>query len=615
MDSRIHRSRRATTVISRPVRRRRRWTGHGLVAVLLLAGIVVGLATPGLAARDVIAGARQAGEAASPVVTPEPTSTSPGDGISGAQATDEPIFEAAEQRLFAPRDLSCSSSGLLSGYIDFMDTTSSGSVLLGAYGSAGSEYVGSLAYPAQTGFFSLPFSIQIPSKFLSLPSFYFGPNHLPPTGGQALALVTQCAQATPTPTLEPPTIPPTSTATATTVPTSTATATRTPSPTVDPCRTMVPSSALEGAEVNPQCITPTLTATATATATPTATSTSTETATPTETATATATQTPTSLPPTETATATATTEPSPTATATLEPTATPTATATNTATATATATEVPPTSTPTATEEPSATATSTPTETATATATESPTATPTETATATATETPTTTPTETPTATTVPTETATATAPASATPTVTATATSVRPASTATATPAPAALTVTVRSSDGSTLPDGLQVCLDETCQPVDSGIASTVLVALAAPSGSQVFFADLAPGSYTVSLRTADGITVDMANVTLVAGESGAITLVYRVLPTSTATTATTPVTTATATSTATVAPSPTAAPTNAAMVSALPNTGSGPAGPDHGGNRGPGLMLALVLAATIGAGFALRPRRARMH
>ncbi|HWK81582.1 MAG TPA: hypothetical protein VNP95_12475, partial [Thermomicrobiales bacterium] len=248
--------------------------------------------------------------------------------------------------------------------------------------------------------------------------------------------------------------------------------------------------------------------------------------------------------------------------------------------------------------------------TVTATATESPTATPTETATATVTETPTTTPTETPTATTAPTETETATAPASATPTVTATATSVQPTITATVTPALAALTVTVRSSDGSTLPDGLQVCLDETCQPVDSGIASTVLVALAAPSGSQVFFADLAPGSYTVSLRTADGITVDRANVTLVAGESGAITLVYRVLPTSTATT---PVTTVT--STATVAPSPTAAPTNAAMVSALPNTGSGPAGPDHGGNRVPGLMLALVLAATIAAGFALRPRRARMH
>ncbi|MGN6033500.1 MAG: hypothetical protein ACTHQE_17745 [Thermomicrobiales bacterium] len=156
-----------------------------------------------------------------------------------------------------------------------------------------------------------------------------------------------------------------------------------------------------------------------------------------------------------------------------------------------------------------------------------------------------------------------------------------------------------MRSSDGSTLPDGLQVCLDESCQPVDSGIASTVLVALAAPSGSQVFFTDLAPGSYSVSLRTAQGVTVDSTRVTLVAGESRAVTLIYRVVPT--------PV----STRTVPVAPSPT--PTSAGMVSALPNTGSGPAGPGHGGGWVPALIVALALAATAGAGFALGSRRSR--
>ncbi|MGN6031376.1 MAG: hypothetical protein ACTHQE_06895, partial [Thermomicrobiales bacterium] len=95
MDSRIPRPRRATTVSSRPDPRWR-WTWHVLVALLPLAVIVVGLTTPGLAAREASAGARQAGEAASPVVTPEPTSPPPGESVSGAVATDEPVFEAAE---------------------------------------------------------------------------------------------------------------------------------------------------------------------------------------------------------------------------------------------------------------------------------------------------------------------------------------------------------------------------------------------------------------------------------------------------------------------------------------------------------------------------------------
>ncbi|MGC4106580.1 MAG: hypothetical protein QM753_09575 [Thermomicrobiales bacterium] len=558
-------------------------------------------ALPAAADEETTQASPVAGESAPPSVSP----------------TEEPIFESASGRLLAPYNLSCTADGVLSGSIDFEDTDPAGTVTLSAYSTIAAESVGTLNYPKQAGWYSLQFSVQLPPVFLTVPSFYFGPNHIPPTGGQALALVTQCAPPTQTPTATT-----TSTQTPTVAsPTNTATATAT----LDLCRTIVPSSNVDSAAVPPcTTATPTVTATATATATLEPTATATEVPpTPTETATATATATPTateepsataSSTPTETPTATATETPTATATTTLEPTATSTdvpptltatATATTTATATleptATATDVPPTETPTAT----ATATDIPptlTPTATATATDiPPTLTPTATATATdipPTLTPTATATATPTTTTPPTETATATAMSSSTPTATETATTI-----ATATPALANLTVTVRSSDGSTLPDGLQVCVDDTCLPVDSGTASTVVMALAAPSGSQIFFSDLAPGSYTVTLRTAESLTVDSASVALEAGESGAVTLTYRVTPTPTSTPATA--------ATVTLVPSPAVTPTVAGVVSALPNTGAGPADPGYDG--GWQLSLMLVLTATVGAASALRSRRSR--
>jgi hypothetical protein len=153
----------------------------------------------------------------------------------------------------------------------------------------------------------------------------------------------------------------------------------------------------------------------------------------------------------------------------------------------------------TPTETPTQTPTNTPTETPTQTPTNTPTETPTETPTNTPTETPTematNTPTQTPTESATATSTATVSPPAQATNSPTVESTPIQNSPTVGATTGIAAITVV--SSDGGPLPDGIVVCLGDRCQVPGADEVSVAAV----PSGSTATFTDVAPGSYAVTV------------------------------------------------------------------------------------------------------------------
>ncbi|MGC4106571.1 MAG: hypothetical protein QM753_09530 [Thermomicrobiales bacterium] len=206
---------------------------------------------------------------------------------------------------------------------------------------------------------------------------------------------------------------------------------------------------------------------------------------------------------------------------------------------TPTATDIPPTETPTATSTPTdVPATETPT------ATGTPTDEPTSTATATATEVP---PTETPTATAV---------------------------ATTTAAPVLGVVIARVETVDGSDLPEGLRVCLDDDCQPVGV-LASLDRAMLRLPSGSGVIFADVSLGQHRVRVLDARGAVLAERMVTVDFDEPITLDLVLGRQPVPSMT--------------PTVSPAATSAP-----VSSLPNTGGDASG-------GSGMATWLMVTATL--------------
>lgn len=147
-----------------------------------------------------------------------------------AATNTEQVFEAA-QRLLAPSNLSCSPTGVLSGTIDFEDTESAATIDIYAIPSGlPIQVVGSVSYPKQVGWFSVPFSVQIPSDLRALPSFGIGVMHLPPAGGWAINPNVTLCSTIPTNTPALPTTTPTDVPTNTPTNTPTATVTNTPYP-------------------------------------------------------------------------------------------------------------------------------------------------------------------------------------------------------------------------------------------------------------------------------------------------------------------------------------------------------------------------------------------------
>ncbi|HEU0164400.1 MAG TPA: hypothetical protein VFQ54_05095, partial [Thermomicrobiales bacterium] len=331
----------------------------------------------------------------------------------------------------------------------------------------------------------------------------------------------------------------------------------------------------------------------------------TDTAVPTDTAT---------IAPTETATATGTAIP--TDTVTIAPTET--ATATETAIPTDTVT-IAPTETPVVTPSPIATDSPTvvPTATATIVSTGTVTTVPTAVPTSTATTGPTTTvvpPTEiatllpTGTATTVSTETV---------PTATeilATSTTAPPTGTVAIT---GSITFTLSTADGGNVPDSTQVCVGggtDVCQTIGASLSA------AAVSPTTLTFADLAPGTYDVTVTNAAPYQDTAGSVVVTAGEATTSDIVLQLAEVTTTVEPTQP---GAATPIATGTITPTQAPANgggggaapakpnvpsggAPAVKALPNTGAG------GGSSGASLtMLVLAIIAVIGAGVLNWRRR----
>jgi hypothetical protein len=84
---------------------------------------------------------------------------------------------------------------------------------------------------------------------------------------------------------------------------------------------------------------------------------------------------------------------------------------------------------------------------------------------------------------------------------------------------------ITVTTADGSDIPDGTTICADDDCQDLDA-IAS--LIAFAAPSGSQVSFGNLSPGTRQL-IALVNGETVYAAAIEIVSGETIDVTIVLQ--------------------------------------------------------------------------------------
>jgi len=226
------------------------------------------------------------------------------------------------------------------------------------------------------------------------------------------------------------------------------------------------------------------------------------------------------------------------------------------------------------------------------------------------------TPTSTPTNT-VSTATSTATAEVTASTTATltssATATSAEapsPTFTATAGVQTGSLMVTIQTSDGSDLPDGLSVCVEDDCQsiaPVGFSGATRGLRAAVVPSGVEVTFTDLTLGEHEVTLRDSGHQVLASQNVMIEAETTTQALLILQVETTPTATTrATVTVTSRASTQTPTTATSSaTETSTSTVVTASLPNTGAG------GGNSSAAIAVLLAVLALILTGAALAVRR----
>lgn len=178
-------------------------------------------------------------------------------------------------------------------------------------------------------------------------------------------------------------------------------------------------------------------------------------------------------------------------------------------------------------------------------------------------------------------------------------------------------LVVTVQTSDGSDLPDGLSVCIDSQCQsiaPVGLNGTTHGFRAALIPSGIQVTFDDLLLGEHVVTLRDGRNQVIDQQQVTIADGETTQVFFILRVGATATPTVAgTIVVTSPTAVSTGTIpAPTVTATtgsvtktPTGTVAPASLPNTGTG------GGGSFLPIAIMLTVAAMIMGGMGLRVRR----